>query len=72
MGKLRTTMKNINFAYFVLLTFWSSFITSGWWILATCPSKPIVFASIFLVNLALSGLYIAELAMKLVKALDDV
>jgi len=33
-------MKNINLAWFLLLTLWPAIISNGWWVLETCKISP--------------------------------
>lgn len=65
-------MKNINLAWFLLLTLWPAIISNGWWVMSTCNLSPQGGAvPVGITTVLLSLGYVALLFVKFLEGLDE-
>jgi hypothetical protein len=64
-------MKDLNLAWFLLLTIWPAIISNGWWIFCTCNLRQEAAVPVVLITFLLSLGYIMLLFVRFVSELDD-
>ncbi len=64
-------MKNINLAWFLLLTLWPAIISNGWWVIFTCKlTADGAAVPVGVITFLLSVGYVVALFVKFMEGLD--